>query len=547
MSGLRPPQGDIGIARVRVGVIVGLLGIFGLLLVALALLARLGLDTARVPQAASAAALGIFVLAAFMSHGRRPADYYVADRDVQPIAGGLASAAGLAGFFVIALIGGATVTGEIMFAWALGALVGLVLLAFLIAPGLRRFGGYTAGDFLAARFGMRGRLATSAVALFASLLILLAALKIAGPLLASLFGLTAEHGLIAAAVLTALTLLPGGFRSVAAAQVAQYLVIALSALAPATYLAVRGDDAGPARIAAGSDPGSLLTQLAAPLASADMSLSALPVLLVAAGLAALAPMLAPVLAAPSGRAARSTMLWTIGLSLLLLAAGVLLAGALAGAVGAEGFEELLADPIAAALLIASLPSVLSGLITAGALAALLATAQASLLSGASSLSHDLWDEMLDRKGPTSRRVFLARLAVAAVAAGAVWLAPSIAMEPPALLLWALAIAAAGNLAPLLLGLWWPRCNETGAAYGATAGFLVAGWGFLHDVGFFPWSEAGAEAGFGAASAAGIAIAVSFLVAVGVSLMTPAPIRDVKGLLAQIRSSRGRPVMRERPA
>ncbi|MBA3516360.1 MAG: hypothetical protein H0T75_01620, partial [Rhizobiales bacterium] len=82
---------------------------------------------------------------------------------------------------------------------------------------------------------------------------------------------------------------------------------------------------------------------------------------------------------------------------------------------------------------------------------------------------------------------------------------------------------------------------------ATAGFLVAGWGFLHDVGFFPWSEAGAEAGFGAASAAGIAIAVSFLVAVGVSLITPAPTRDVESLLAQIRSSRGRPVMRERPA
>lgn len=544
MAGLRAPHGDIGIARVRIGVIVGLLGIFGLLLVAFALLARLGLDTARVPQAASGAALGLFVLAAFVSPGRRPADYYVADRDVQPIAGGFASAGGLAGFFVIALIGGATVTGEIMFAWALGALLGLLLLAFLIAPGLRRFGGYTAGDFLAARFGIRGRLATSAVAFFASLLILLAALKIAGPLIASLFGLSPGGGMMAAAVLTALTLLPGGFRSVAAAQVAQYMIIALSALIPATYLAIRS--AAPVRSAAETDSSSILTQLAAPLQSGDMSLSALPVLLVAAGLAALAPMLAPVLAAPSGRAARSTMLWTIGLSLLLLAAGILLAGGLAGAVGAEGFEELLADPIAAALSIASLPSVLSGLLTAGALGALLATAQASLLSGASSLSHDLWDEILDRNGPTSRRVFLARLAVVLVAAAALWLAPSVAMQPPALLLWALALAAAGNLAPLVLGLWWPRCNETGAAFGAAAGFLVAGWGFLHDVGLFPWSQ-NVEAGYGAASAAGIAIAVSFLVTVATSLMTPAPTRDVAGLLAQIRSGRGRPVMRERPA
>jgi hypothetical protein len=136
MAGLRPPEGDIGVPRFRFGFPVALVGIFGLLLLGLALLDRLGLDTGRVAQAECIAALVIFALVALLSHGRRPVDYYAADRNVPPVAGGLAAGAALAGCSIIALMGGGSIAGPMIVTWAAGAAIGLVFTAAFIAPGL---------------------------------------------------------------------------------------------------------------------------------------------------------------------------------------------------------------------------------------------------------------------------------------------------------------------------------------------------------------------------------------------------------------------------
>src|SRR5829696_9589452 len=100
MAGLRPPEADIGVAHIRIGATLSLLGIFVLLLLAFALLDRLGLDTVNVPRGMCIAALVLFALTALLSRGRRSAEYYAADRELLPLAGGLAAAASLAGYLV---------------------------------------------------------------------------------------------------------------------------------------------------------------------------------------------------------------------------------------------------------------------------------------------------------------------------------------------------------------------------------------------------------------------------------------------------------------
>jgi Na+/proline symporter len=303
-----------------------------------------------------------------------------------------------------------------------------------------------------------------------------------------------------------------------------------------------------AYLAAGAGAAVLAGEIT-PAAEADAAGVALvPMFLVAAGIASLAPLLGHSLAAPSGRQASHTMLWTAFVTMVLLAGAILLGEALAEAVGWEGPTQLLRDPIAATLSLAALPSVLSGLLSAGALAAVLAIGQSALFAAATTLSHEIWDEIVDPKGPTGRRIFLARIAAVGVAALAVWLAPVTPMEPPVLLVWGLAFAAAGSFVPILLGLWWPRCNGIGAALGSGAGLLVSGWGFLYELGAFPWAEPGVATGAGAASAAAIGVAAALLTAIGVSLITPAPNPELQNLAGELRrGGRGRLPLRERPA
>ena len=119
-----------------------------------------------------------------------------------------------------------------------GCLVGIVGTAVLIGPRLRSLGPYTAGDFLAARFGgILPRLAWAVIAFSVSLLLLVAHLKIAADLIGKIVPTTPPHALVAAAALTAFAALPGGMRSLTWTQAIQYFVIAVACLAPLGFLA----------------------------------------------------------------------------------------------------------------------------------------------------------------------------------------------------------------------------------------------------------------------------------------------------------------------
>ena len=529
MAWLRPPERDIGTARALLASSLALVGVFGLLLLALALLERLGLDTAHVPRTVVAAAAGLVALTAFLSPVRRPADWAVADREIAPVPGGLAGAAALAGLAAIALPGvGAA-------ALAAGLMLGAALAAMLLAPGLRRFGGYGFGDLLAARFGMSVRLAVALVAFAASLLLLVASLKAIAPPVAAAFGFTPETATYAAAALIVLMVLPGGARSLVATQGIIYLLIALACLAPAAILAPRVATAG-----IGADEAALLLgRLASGLESAAVGW--LPVAVFAAGAAALPLLLAQAHATPSARSAGLSLVWTLLFAVALVAGWLVFDHTLAEATGAAGFRAL-GNLLSDAELYAVFPSILVGLVMAGALAALLAAAQAALFSAAGAFSHDIWDPIIDRRAPAGRRLLLARFSMGAVAAGAAWLAIHSPADPPALLRWGLALAAAGGFPPLLLGLWWRRCNAIGAAAATVVGSAIVALACAADLGSGP-----AWAAVAPATAGGIGMVAAFAAAILGSLATRAPAAERQALVSELRRGRERPPMRERPA
>lgn len=542
MTRLLPPEKDIGVLQAPVRSCLALTGVFLIVILSVGLLERLGIDPGAVATAIGGAAFALFALAALLSHSRRAVDFYVADRKISAPFGGLASAGTFAGLLAIGLIGGAYASNAEFVAAAAGLAAGYFILGALIAPGLRSFGAYTPGDFIGKRFGGSWvRLIWAAIAFSASFLLLLAALKIAAPMIAMLFRMTQENALYTAAGVTLIATLPGGMRSLTWTQAIQYFVIVLACIVPVGFLAVREPVA---EAALAQDFGALLLVNLPPLDSLITAETILPQMLAALGMASLPHLMARTLTAQSRVEAGASMVWGMLFAILLTVSGLVLAGLIIGMAMPSpppggGIPQL-------ATLLAALPATLAGFVFAGVLAALFALGQATLFAAATALSHDVFDETIDRRGPEGRRIFVARIILVGVAAGAVALVPVWQAEASSLVEWALAFAAAGAFTPVVLGLWWKRTSDIGALAGMVVGFQFTAFVFLMAQKVVPTAIASNDwSNFGAPAAAAIGLAASAVVTVALSLVMPVPDGDDQGAVNEAAS--GRPPIHERPA
>ncbi len=189
--------------------------------------------------------------------------------------------------------------------------------------------------------------------------------------------------------------------------------------------------------------------------------------------------------------------------------------------------------------IAGLPYVISGLVAAGGLAAALSTADGLLLTIANALSHDLYYKMMDPNAPTSRRVMISKVLLLVVALAAAY----VAAQKPADILFlvsaAFSLAAAGFFPALTLGIFWKRANKWGAVLGMIAGFSVTFYYmavnqvWLRSV-FGVTSPVELWGGILPISAGVFGVPLGFAVIIIVSLLTPAPKRDIQELVEHVR-------------
>ena len=191
--------------------------------------------------------------------------------------------------------------------------------------------------------------------------------------------------------------------------------------------------------------------------------------------------------------------------------------------------------------IAGLPYVISGLVAAGGLAAALSTADGLLLTIANALSHDLYYKMIDPHASTQKRVTISKVLLLVVAL----IAAYVASQKPADILFlvsaAFSFAAAAFFPALVLGIFWKRANKWGATLGMLAGIGVT---VYYMVTTQPWMRGL----FGVTSpivdhiwwdiqpiSAGIfGVPLGFAVIVIVSLLTPAPAKEVQELVDHVR-------------
>ena len=189
--------------------------------------------------------------------------------------------------------------------------------------------------------------------------------------------------------------------------------------------------------------------------------------------------------------------------------------------------------------IGGLPYVVSGMVAAGGLAAALSTADGLLLTIANALSHDLYYKMIDPNASTARRVAISKALLLVVALAAAF----VAAQKPADILFlvsaAFSFAAASFFPALVLGVFWKRANKWGASLGMIAGLGIT---FYYMATTQPWLRSifGVTSpielwwGILPISAGVFGVPLGFAVIIIVSLLTPAPSRQVQELVEHVR-------------
>ena len=176
-----------------------------------------------------------------LSRTTDPAEYYVAGRRVPAIYNGMATGADwMSAASFIGMAGTLYLSGYGGLAYILGWTGGFVLVALLIAPYLRKFGGYTIPDFLAARYdGHLTRVIGVVAAIACSFLYVVAQIYGVGLITSRITGVEFEVGVFLGLGGILVCSFLGGMRAVTWTQVAQYIVLLVAYVVPVAWLSLQ--------------------------------------------------------------------------------------------------------------------------------------------------------------------------------------------------------------------------------------------------------------------------------------------------------------------
>ena len=189
--------------------------------------------------------------------------------------------------------------------------------------------------------------------------------------------------------------------------------------------------------------------------------------------------------------------------------------------------------------IGGLPYVISGMVAAGGLAAALSTADGLLLTIANALSHDVYYKMINPNAPASTRVLISKVLLLVVALAAAY----VASQKPADILFlvgaAFSFAAAAFFPALVLGIFWKRATKAGACVGMIGGlgitmyYMIMTQAWLRGV-FGVTSPVELWYGILPISAGVFGVPLGFALIILVSLVTPAPRKEIQDLIDNVR-------------
>jgi cation/acetate symporter len=517
----------------------------------------------------------IYIGIAVYNKARATSDFYVAGRGVPPVFNGMAIGADwMSAASFIGMAGTVMILGYDGLAYIMGWTGGYLLLTFLLAPQLRKFGRYTVPEFIGDRYESHtARIIAAICTIIISFTYSIGQLSGSGVVIGRLFEIDAKIGTMIGVVLIAFYAAFGGMKGITWTQVAQYIILIIAYLIPVIFMSLQITGNPVPWLSYGhiiNEMGEIDRQLGiseyfAPFISSTKWQFLALLFTLMAGTAGLPHVIVRFYTVSTMKAARWSGAWALlFIGLLYLSAPayaafsrfILLKNVVNQPIDAlpawtqswiDTGKLQLADSNGDGILqwkemiisndivvmatpeIANLGMFVIGLVAAGAMAAALSTAGGLMIAISSSFAHDIYYRVLNPKATEENRLAVARISIIA----ATVLAGLIALNPPGVITqivsWAFALASGTFFPALVLGVWWKRSNKYGVISGMVVGLMVTlSYIFAAKYGGFTIAgiiDTGAGI-FGAAS--------SFLTNIIVSLATAEPSKKVQEEVINLR-------------
>ncbi|MFC0475812.1 sodium:solute symporter family protein [Robertmurraya beringensis] len=521
------------------------------------------------------ATFALYIGIALYNKAKATSDFYVAGRGVPPIFNGMAIGADwMSAASFIGMAGTIMLLGYDGLAYIMGWTGGYLLLTFLLAPQLRKYGRYTVPEFIGDRFDSHtARVIAAVITIIISFTYSIGQLSGSGVVIGRLFEIDAKLGTMIGVVLIAFYAAFGGMKGITWTQVAQYIILIIAYLIPVIFMSLQITGNPMPWLSYGELVGKMgeldrelgISEYFAPFTNGTKWQFLALMFTLMAGTAGLPHVIVRFYTVSTMKAARWSGAWALlFIGLLYLSAPAYAAFSrfiLMTKVAGSKISELpewtktwvdtgklqVADGNGDGILqwselvisndivvmatpeIANLGVFVIGLVAAGAMAAALSTAGGLMIAISSSFAHDIYYRVLKPNSTEKKRLSVARwsIVIATLFAGLIALNPPGAITQ--IVAWAFALATGTFFPALVLGVWWKRSNAKGVIAGLLVGLGVtltyifaAKYGGFTILGII---DTGAGV-FGAAAA--------FLTNIIVSLSTEAPSQKIQEEVIDLR-------------
>ncbi len=497
-----------------------------------------------IPAILMIALLILFIMVGVFSKAQNTEDYWAAGRGVGQIGGGMAIASNwMSAASYLGMAGLIYLKGYFAISYVLGWTGGYVLLLVLMAGQVRRYGKYTAPDFVGDRYySTTARLMSALIVITISFVYAVGQYKGIGMMFNWIFGINYQTSVIVGTgVVLAYVLISGMLGATKNMQV-QYVVIVITFFLPLFFIASKlgyfsavpqiGYGAavydighgGNGIVAAASDPSYYL-----PFAKYTAYHWFALCITLMLGTAGLPHVIGRFYVVPRVSDARWQVVWGLFcIALVYWTAPAYAAFAkFSNLLGTTGTTITPDAIVVNAAELAGLPEWFAGFLAAGGVSAAFSTVGGLLMAGSSAFAHDIYFRVLNPNASEESKMKIARV-------GTVILGVSIiivALNPPALIAQITAVAfalGANTFFPLfLLGLWWSRTTKEAAIAGMIVGLVVTFGSMLIPktsllAYYIPFT-----------SSAIVGVPAVLITMIVVSMMTPEPSQEIKELLYKV--------------
>lgn len=521
------------------------------------------------------ATFALYIGIAIYNKAKETSEFYVAGRGVPPVFNGMAIGADwMSAASFIGMAGTIMLLGYDGLAYIMGWTGGYLLLTFLLAPQLRKYGRYTVPEFIGDRFDSHtARVIAALCTIIISFTYSIGQLSGSGVVIGRLFEIDAKLGTMIGVVLIAFYAAFGGMKGITWTQVAQYVILIIAYIIPVVFMSLQITGNPAPWLSYGELVGKMgeldrelgISEYFAPFTNGTKWQFMALMFTLMAGTAGLPHVIVRFYTVSTMKAARWSGAWALlFIGLLYLSAPAysafsrfILMTQVAGSKitelpawtktwvdtgklqvadgngdGVLQWNELIISNdivVMATPEIANLGMFVIGLVAAGAMAAALSTAGGLMIAISSAFAHDIFYRVLKPNSTEKTRLSVARWSIVI----ATLLAGLIALNPPGaitqIVAWAFALATGTFFPALVLGVWWKRSNSQGVIAGLLVGLGVtlayifaAKYGGFTILGII---DTGAGV-FGAAAA--------FAANIIVSLMTAAPSQKIQEEVMDLR-------------